>query len=128
MAGIVWWEIETPNPVGFQRFHQQLWGWQFRPAFRDSDLGAAYWIIEDEGRGIGGLQQATSGHQPRAGTRVYVEVDDLEAVLIRAVELGAAVERPRTELGDDDRWFAILLDPTGISLGLWTSRPVVRPS
>jgi hypothetical protein len=30
-------------------------------------------------------------------------------------------------LGGDDFWFAAVLDPRGISLGLWTSRDKRRP-
>ncbi|WP_406245316.1 hypothetical protein ACI7YT_09665 [Microbacterium sp. M] len=58
MAGIVWWEIETPDPEKFQRFHASLSDWSFEPAFADTALGADYWIINHGGRGIGGLQRA----------------------------------------------------------------------
>jgi len=52
---------------------------------------------------------------------VYVEVPDLEATLARAAALGATIERRRTYLGSDDFWFANVLDPQGVPLGLWTS-------
>ncbi|HEX6685574.1 MAG TPA: VOC family protein [Candidatus Limnocylindrales bacterium] len=124
MSQIVWWEIETRSPDVCREFHGTLWGWSFRPAFGDTGLGADYWIIEAEGRGIGGLQRAATDRPPHAGTRVYVEVSDLEATLGRVESLGGQVERARTELGGDDRWFAIALDPTGVSFGLWTANPV----
>lgn len=124
MAGIVWWEIETAEPEAFQRFHGALWGWSFEPAFADTALGADYWIIRHAGRGIGGLQRAAaSAPRPAVGTRVYLEVEDLETTLGRAVALGGVVERTRLALGGDDRWFAIIRDPTGVSLGLWTAHP-----
>ena len=123
MAGIVWWEIETRAPEVFQRFHGAMWGWAFEPAFADSELDADYWIIQAGGMGIGGLQRSASAAPPQAGTRVYVEVHDLEQAL-RDVEVhGGRVERSRTALGGDDRWFATALDPTGVSFGMWTSRP-----
>jgi predicted enzyme related to lactoylglutathione lyase len=87
--GIVWWEVESPDPEAFQRFHGVLWGWDFQPAFAGTELGADYWVILAGGRGIGGT-----------------------------------VERARTELGGDDRWFATVLDPTGVSIGLWTENPL----
>jgi hypothetical protein len=43
--------------------------------------------------------------------------------IVERGELGATHERGRTFLGTDDFWFANVRDPTGISLGLWTSRP-----
>ena len=123
MSAIVWWEVETPLVDDFQRFHGALWGWRFRPAFQDTELGRDYWLILAGDTGIGGLQRASTSEPPRAGTRLYLEVDDLEATLDRAVELGATVERGRTALGGDDRWFANVLDPAGISIGLWTANP-----
>jgi uncharacterized protein len=59
----------------------------------------------------------------QTGVRLYVEVDDLEAALSRAIELGATHERGRTFLGNNDFWFANVRDPAGTPLGLWTRRP-----
>jgi predicted enzyme related to lactoylglutathione lyase len=129
VAQVVWWEIETPDPEAFQRFHGQLWGWQYERAFADTELGADYWIIKDAGKGIGGLQRSMTGAQPQAGTRLYVEVDNLEEALQRVEALGGTVERRRTALGGDDRWFAIASDPGGVSFGMWTAHEVaVTPS
>jgi predicted enzyme related to lactoylglutathione lyase len=123
MSQIVWWEIETPEPEAFQHFHTTMWGWEFQPAFADTELGADYWIIKADGKSIGGLQRSTGGGRPHAGTRLYVEVTDLEKVLARVETLGGQIERGRTELGGDDRWFATALDPTGVSFGMWTAHP-----
>lgn len=128
MSQIVWWEIETPAPEAFQRFHGVLWGWAFEPAFADTGLEADYWIIRVGGAGIGGLQRSASDSRPHAGTRLYVEVVDLEEVLRQVQALGGQVERGRTELGGDDRWFATALDPTGISFGMWTANPAAARS
>jgi predicted enzyme related to lactoylglutathione lyase len=120
VSSIVWWEAETPDPDAFIRFHGAMWGWRFEPAFQDSELGRDYWLIIHDGTGIGGLQRALTDTPPHAGVRLYVEVDDLEDALARAVALGARIERSRTALGGDDRWFANVLDPAGVSVGLWT--------
>ena len=123
MSGIVWWEVETSDPERFQQFHAALSGWAFRPAFEDSELGADYWIIEQDGEGLGGLQRAAATtRSPAAGTRVYLSVHDLESALERVVDLGGEIERARTELGGSDRWFGIFRDPTGVSFGLWTEQ------
>jgi predicted enzyme related to lactoylglutathione lyase len=123
MADIVWWEVETPAPERFQEFHGQLWGWTFQPAFADTDLGADYWIIMAGEKGLGGLQRAAADATPHPGVRLYLEVDDLEAMLRRASDLGGQVERERTVLGGADRWFGIIRDPSGVSFGLWTPNP-----
>jgi predicted enzyme related to lactoylglutathione lyase len=123
VTGIVWWEIETPEPVAFQAFHGDLWGWTFAPAFVVTELGADYWIIKSAGQSLGGLQRAPLGTAPpQAGTRLYLELEvpDLEGTLRQAAGLGALTERGRTPLGGPDRWFAIVRDPSGVSFGLWT--------
>ena len=123
MAEIVWWEVETPAPERFQQFHEAMWGWTFTPAFQDTDLNRDYWVIGAGDRTIGGLQRAAASHSPHAGVRLYLEVDDLEAVLRTVQRFGGRIERGRTFLGADDRWFANITDPVGISFGLWTSTP-----
>jgi predicted enzyme related to lactoylglutathione lyase len=124
MSGMVWWEVETRDPERFQRFHAALSGWSFAPAFSDTELGADYWIIQHDGVGIGGLQRATpSAGPPSVGTRMYLAVHDLETTLDRVVDLGGTVDRTRTSLGGDDRWFAVFRDPTGVSFGAWTEHP-----
>ncbi len=126
MSPIVWWEIETPAPEVFQRFHGAMWGWVFEPAFVNSELDADYWIIKVGDKSIGGLQRSASNAHPHAGTRLYVEVADLEGVLREVQARGGQVERSRTALGGNDRWFATALDPTGVSFGMWTSHPAAK--
>lgn len=123
MSQIVWWEIESPDPDAFQRFHAALWGWTFQRAFEDSELDADYWIIQVDGRGIGGLQRAATSTPPHAGTRLYVEVDDLEKALALVAAQGGSVERRRTALGGADRWYGTAMDPTGVTFGMWTAHP-----
>ena len=121
---VVWWEVETPLVDEFQRFHAAMWGWSFRPGFQGTELDRDYWIIAAaDSSTVGGLQRSLSSSPLRAGTRFYLEVDDLEATLAQAVASGAAIERSRIALGGDDRWFAIITDPAGVSIGLWTTSP-----
>ncbi len=113
---VVWWEIESPDPDRTQGFSRDMFGWGFRRAFDEpnSELGRRYWIVERGGAEIGGLQESPPTASPaHAGVRLYVEVDDLEATLLRAVELGATRKRGRTFLGTDDFWFANVRDPIG---------------
>ena len=65
MAGIVWWEVATPDPEEFQRFHEAMWGWEFHPAFVEAEV-TEYWVMVSDGRGIGGLQRGSRA-RPRYG-------------------------------------------------------------
>jgi predicted enzyme related to lactoylglutathione lyase len=127
VAHIVWWEIETPAPERFQEFHGALWGWTFEPAFADTALDADYWIIKEDDKSLGGVQRAATSAPPHVGTRLYLEVANLEATLRRVTAIGGRIERERTALGGADRWFAIVRDPSGISFGLWTPNGVEDP-
>jgi predicted enzyme related to lactoylglutathione lyase len=109
-------ECLAARSVSVRRFHHALWGWTFEAAFADTDLNADYWIIRSSDNGIGGLQRSASSARPHAGTRLYVEAADLEETLGRVQALGGRVERGRTALGGDNRWFATVLDPTGVAL------------
>jgi len=126
MSGIVWWEIVTPDPERFQEFHGPLWGWSFRTEFQgpESELEADYWLVMTGDQVIGGLQRGATGDpRPVAGVRLYVEVDDLEDTFDQVVASGGLVERTRTALGGEDRWYGTVFDPTGVSLGVWTANP-----
>lgn len=125
MPEIVWWEIETPDPDTFQRFHAAMWGWTFHRAFETSELEADYWIIRSDGDSIGGLQRAATSTSPHPGVRLYLQVDDLERTFEQVEQHGGRVQRQRTELGGDDRWYGTALDPTGVSFGFWTAHPRV---
>lgn len=127
MSGIVWWEIVTRDPERFQVFHGALWGWTFRREFEgpEAELEADYWLVSAGDHVIGGLQRAASTDaDPAVGTRLYVEVDELEATFDAVVSAGGSVEQVRTALGGDDRWYGTIVDPTGVSLGLWTTNAV----
>ena len=55
--------------------------------------------------------------------QVYVEVDDIDAYLKKAETLGGRVLVPRQELPDGDA-MALLIDPAGLSVGLYSPRPI----
>jgi predicted enzyme related to lactoylglutathione lyase len=48
-------------------------------------------------------------------------VDDVDAFIAKATPLGATVIVPKTELPDGDA-LAIVLDPSGLSFGLYRPR------
>ena len=127
MRELVWWEIESREPAAFQQFASDLFGWRFESAFENTQLAAEYWIVRHGDRSIGGLQKAAETASPaQVGTRIDSDVDDLEVRLPRSYGWAGKVERSRTHLGGDDRWFATFTDPTGVSIGLWTARPARR--
>jgi hypothetical protein len=92
---------------------------------RRSPMPSSTPITGSSGRALpvsAGCNDPLAALNPHAGTRVYVEVADLNETLRQVRALGGRVERGRTALGGGDRWFTTALDPTGVSFGMWTAR------
>ena len=116
MAGrMVHLEIPAGDTAKAKEFWGGLFGWQFQEypgspteyhmtRFSDSQGGAIYG--EDDGS---------------RGTRVYFDVDDINAGRDRVGELGgeAAEALPVPSMG----WFAVCKDVEGNEFGLWQNDP-----
>jgi len=90
---VVHWEIQSSDPARQRDFFSSLFGWSI-----DANNPQDYGMVPHGGAdsipgGIGATQDATSR------VTVYVEVPDVNAVLARAEELGAATVLPRTDMG-----------------------------
>ena len=70
-----------------------------------------------EGAIGGGIGPSAGPGEP--GVRIYMRVDDLDAYLDRAEELGGKRLVPPTDLPGDFGRFAIFADPDGNQVGLW---------
>jgi uncharacterized protein len=110
---VMQWQIVAKDPVAVTKFYAALFGWQIRT---DNALG--YRMVDTgSGRGInGGVWPAPpEGHNL---VQLFVEVDDVDAYVTKATSLGATVIVPKTEMPDGDA-LAIVLDPSGLSFGLY---------
>ena len=116
-----WWGIvlEAPDPVVVGHFWSELMGW---PVWKEDENDVAL----DVGEGVGYLSVQRAEHfvrpvwPPEPGTQgmqmhLDVEVDDLEAAVAHAVELGATVAEFQPQ--EDVR---VLLDPAGHPFCLYT--------
>lgn len=108
---VVKWQIVCQEPEKVASFYSSLFNWEV-----DSDNALGYRMFRN-GSGIeGGVwPRGEEGHNL---VQVFVEVDDVDAYLQKAVSLGAKVVFPRQELPDGDA-MAILVDPAGLSVGLY---------
>jgi uncharacterized protein len=112
---VVHFEILGPDGAELIRFYRGLFGWPLQ----DGQLPGwpHYGLMDEPDRGIGGAvgsADAAGG----AAVLVYVEVDDPEAYLDRAVEMGASVVLPVTNVPGTNVTVAWLKDPQGNLLGL----------
>jgi uncharacterized protein len=113
---VVQWQIVAKDPEAVTRFYSALFGWTINAS---NALG--YRVVETgNGRGIDGgvWPSPPEGHNL---VQLFVEVDDIDAALAKATSLGATVIVPRSELPDGDA-LAIVLDPAGLSFGIYRPR------
>ena len=108
---VVHFEIQSTAPWQSQKFFADLFDWDVNTA---NPIG--YGLVEaQDGHGIGG----GIGDSDDGQTRVtfYVEVDDLQAYLDKAEELGGETVVPVTVIPDMVT-MAMFADPTGAIVGM----------
>jgi predicted enzyme related to lactoylglutathione lyase len=112
---VAFFEIVSPDAPKAQAFYHDLFGWTI-----DTD---------DDGYGLvetGAGEEAVSGGIGPSmapndrGVKVYVRTDDLEATIARAQELGSSVYLDPMDLPGGYGRIAVVSDPDGNPLGLWT--------
>jgi uncharacterized protein len=114
---VVRWQIISPQPDEVASFYTKLFGWRLQ---QNNALGYRE-LSAGDAKGIdGGVWPAP----PEAHTfvQLFVEVPDLDACIADAARLGAKVIVPKSDLPDGDS-MAVLLDPTGMSVGIRQAGP-----
>ncbi|MCA9629265.1 MAG: hypothetical protein KC766_16440 [Myxococcales bacterium] len=110
---VVWFEIRGDEHEKLQGFYGELFGWRL-----DRDNPAAYGVLPPPGgKGIpGGIGERGGVFNHRI--TFYVETEDLQASLDRAVALGGKVVTPPTPVAGIR--VALFEDPEGNVVGLAT--------
>jgi predicted enzyme related to lactoylglutathione lyase len=113
---VAFFEVISDEPERAQKFYEELFDWQVEapPALEGYaliDTGAGDDAV---GGGIGPSQAPGD-----AGVKVYVRVDDLDAYLTRAQQLGGSPLVPPMDLPGGYGRIAIFADPDGNPVGLW---------
>ena len=108
---VVHFEIGCRNSPKTQEFFAKLFDWKIEVA------GPAAMINTGSEAGIQGHITAL-GHEPHNYVTVYVEVDNLQAYLDRANQLGGKTLVPPVEIPGQGS-FAWLADLEGNIIGLW---------
>ena len=111
---IVHIEIPTKDAKASADFYEKLFGWHMT---RDDQMNYTMWDPH-EGPG-GGFSPVEMGATVGEVT-VYVNSDDIEADLAKAVSLGGSLVRAKEEIPGVG-WWGIFKDTTGNSIALFTS-------
>jgi predicted enzyme related to lactoylglutathione lyase len=107
-----WVDITATAAAASRTFYAQLFGWRLKL------MEALDYALIEPGPGTlpGGIGQADETRP--AGITTYFSVDDVEATLARAEQLGAKIAVPPWTVPGLGT-MAILLDPDGNRVGLW---------
>jgi len=108
-------EISCKDSKKASQFYESLFGWKTEAA-----MGDEYIFFQPE-IGVGGAFSQNPDHKPGESVVFYVEVDDIEASLKKAAELGGTEARAKTEIPGHG-WFGLFIDPDGNKMGLFTSK------
>jgi uncharacterized protein len=109
---IVRWQILSPEPAKSAAFYEKLFDWKLS---RTNELGYRELSSGVNGSIDGGIWPAPPAE--RSFVQLFIEVDDIDASVARAMKLGAQVLVPKSALPDGDV-MAVLQDPTGLSFGV----------
>lgn len=107
--------IEIPTRDGKESavFYEKLFGWSI---VHDEEMN---YTMFDPHEGPGGGFAPLSENMQVGDVLFYVNSDDIEADLKRAVELGGEIAMPKTEIPNTG-WFGMFKDQTGNVIGVYT--------
>src|SRR5262249_22482881 len=109
----VWDELGTSDADGAQRFYEQVFGWT------TNDMGpdyGGYRIFNVGETGIAGLMRLPDASIP-PHWQPYVAVDDPDATVAKATELGGSALMETMDVPEVGR-ISVLRDPQGATFGI----------
>lgn len=118
--GFCWVELNTSDPAAAKKFYAEIFGWDMQ----DMTMPTGTYTMTN----IGGKMVSGIGMLPENAKKMgapphwlsYVAVEDLDAAIKKAGELGGKVLVPAMDVGPGK--MSVLQDPTGGVLGIWQQK------
>lgn len=114
----VFLDLRTRDLPSSRRFYTQLFGWEVADVPAGPTSLPMFGPVEHP---WGGFTALPEGDRRRPQWVPYAGVQDLDAAIERALQLGGTVVRSRTELPQGS--VALVEDPGGAVLALWEAKP-----
>ncbi len=108
-------EISAKDAKKASEFYKNLFGWKI-----DTEMGDDYIFFQPESGPGGGIMK-NDNFTPGDSVVAYVEVEDIEASLAKAVGLGGKQVYPKTEIPGIG-WHGRIADLDGNLMGLFTAK------
>jgi uncharacterized protein len=112
----VWYEDMTRDPRGAIAFYSDVVGWKTEP-FQGTD----YTMLVSPQGPLGGVMkppEEAAKEGARASWLAHVEVDDVDATVARARQLGARIYKEPTDIPTVGK-FAVIADPQGAAISIF---------
>lgn len=113
-SNLGWSELHTTDIAKAKAFYTELFNWNAK-----EDASGHYTEFQVGGRSIAGMMAIPPEqreHMP-PNWLIYAMVDDCDASMSKAAELGAHVIVPATDVADVGR-FGVIADPTGAAIAM----------
>lgn len=112
-----WNELMTSDTQNAGKFYGDLFGWTKQEHQMED---CVYTIFNNGDKGVCGMMQTPAEMQGQVPPHwmSYIAVDNLDAVVEKAVSLGAVVKVSAKQAGEFGR-LAVLQDPTGAHIAFW---------
>ena len=104
-------QLGTSEPTSALQFYSDLVGWS-----NNGEPMPGYHVFGSGGENFGGIMALEKG-QPGPAWVPFITVNDIEASVAKAQELGGSVVQPVTSIGEAGS-IAVIADPTGAVTGL----------
>lgn len=115
---IGWFEIHVKDFDKARDFYGKLFSWEFNLS---QGSKSQYWnIFTAEGSIGGGFMKKDKPEHEGQAVLIYVEVEDIEATLNKATELGGKAHTPKTLINEKAGYFALFYDNDNNLIGLWS--------
>ncbi|MFH1686521.1 MAG: VOC family protein [bacterium] len=108
-------EIACSDAKQSAAFYEALFGWKI-----NYDMGQDY-ILFDPEQGAGGAFSKEAQVTPSKSVVLYWQVDDIDAMLAKAVKLGGREVTPKTAIPGHG-WYGKFEGPDGHIMGLFTPK------
>ncbi|MGZ4392890.1 MAG: VOC family protein [Gaiellaceae bacterium] len=115
----IWDELMTTDAQSALAFYGELFGWESRRV--ELPDGIDYFLLAENGSEFADVAQLAQ-LLGRPGWLSYIGVDDVDAIVAEALQLGASIVVEPMELPNVGR-FAILADPAGAPFGVRKMSP-----
>jgi predicted enzyme related to lactoylglutathione lyase len=107
-----WNELASPDVEASSTFYSELFGWSLE---RFEDSPTPYFTIDNRGRTNGGMRPVVEGEPPH--WLVYFGVEDIDAGLAKAIELGGTKLAGPVDIGAGK--IGVVQDPQGAVFALY---------